>query len=81
MRYKLSVTRHARERMVQRGVTIERVEEAVNCPDIRLPGKSPAEMKFRDHEPPPPVGVVTSWPPSDDGRLKLVTCYRLNGER
>lgn len=62
--------------MAERGVTLERATLAVNQPDIVVDGKEPRSRKFVDHEPPPPVEVVTSWPADANGRLKMITCFQ-----
>lgn len=44
----ISFSRHALERMEQRGVTEQMVREAINAPDVRAPGKGLA--RYRVHK-------------------------------
>lgn len=74
MTYTLRFTFHARERMKTRGITEKRVRQTLKDHSSRTPGHTPDAMKFYGPKPPPPVVVITSWPP-DKGRLDVVTCY------
>lgn len=70
-------TAHGNNRMKERGIDLARAELAINNPDTTMPGNKPASRAFIDKEPPPPVKVVTSWPPDSNDRLRLITCYKL----
>lgn len=80
MTYHLDLTRHARERMEQRGISLKRMKKVVHYPAHRYPGNQPKTKKFVGDKPPPPVAVVTSWPPEAGGSLKVITCYAVGEE-
>ena len=71
----LAPTQHAMQRCHERGIAIERAQQAVNSHSWSAPGNTSNSRRFVGDVPPPPVTVVTSWPPDAGGKVRLITAY------
>jgi hypothetical protein len=70
----VDVTKHAAERMCQRGVTQNDVEATIRNPDTHSPGKSAYTERFERDFPPAKRLVVIAEKLAEDN-FRIVTTY------
>jgi hypothetical protein len=67
------LSRHAAERMIQRGITQDEVEATIRTPDTHSPGNTTYAERFERDFPPAKRLVVIAEKVGDD--YKIVTTY------